>query len=413
MLYQAIQNPYRELAMPILKTVTQYLRSIRCVIHALFMICLLMASVSQSTILIPEPPAINATAYVLMDAKTGKVITSYNADAPMPPASLTKMMTSYIATHELEKGNITEEDRVQVSIKAWKAEGSRMFIKEGDYVSVIDLLKGVIIQSGNDASIALAEYVAGSEDSFADLMNRYAIELGMENTHFNNATGLPSEGHLTTAMDLAKLARAIIYEHPEHYRLYSQKSFTYGGISQDNRNRLIFGEMPVDGLKTGHTEEAGFCLVASAEKNNTRFISVVMGTDSDRARSRESKKLLTYGFRFYETVELYKAGDSISEQKLWMGESDTLSLTLAENMLLTVPRGSKKDLKASIDIDAYIKAPKSRGDVLGQLKINLENEVIAQGNLVALNDQPKGGIFKQIVDFIMLFFTNLIGNQES
>ncbi len=361
----------------------------------------------SAAILIPEPPALEATAYVLMDARTGKVITSYNADTQVPPASLTKMMTSYIATHEIEKGNISESDKVQVSIKAWKAEGSRMFIKEGTYVSVLELLKGVIIQSGNDASIALAEYVAGSEDSFADLMNRYALELDMQNTHFKNATGLPADGHLTTANDLAKLAKAIIYEHPEHYRIYSQKSYTYGGISQDNRNRLIFGEMPVDGLKTGHTEEAGYCLVASAQKNNTRFISVVLGTESDRARNRESKKLLTYGFRFYETAELYKAGETVTEQKLWMGENDQVAVGLEDTMLITIPRGSKKDLSANFDIEAYIKAPLTKGDKLGTLKISLEGKVIAQKDLIALEDQNKGGIFKQIIDFIGLFFSSL------
>lgn len=361
----------------------------------------------SAAILIPEPPAIEASAYVLMDAKTGKIITSYNADSQVPPASLTKMMTSYITTHELEKGNITESDKVQISIKAWKAEGSRMFIKEGTYVSVLDLLKGVIIQSGNDSSIALAEYVAGSEDSFADLMNRYALELGMENTHYNNATGLPSEGHLTTANDLAKLARAIIYEHPEHYRLYSQKSFKYGGINQDNRNRLIFGEMPVDGLKTGHTDEAGYCLVASAEKDNTRFISVVLGTDSDRARNRESKKLLTYGFRFYETAGLYKATDVVSTEKLWMGTNEEIQLGVIEDLQVTIPRGSKKDLQANIDIDAYIKAPLMKGDKLGTLKISLEGKVVAQSDLVAMSDQEKGGVFKQLLDFIILFFSSM------
>ena len=373
-----------------------------------FLLLALTPVFANSAILIPEPPKLEATAFVLMDAKTGKIITSYNADNQVPPASLTKMMTSYIATHEIEKGNISESDKVQISIKAWKAEGSRMFIKEGTYVSVSDLLKGIIIQSGNDASIAISEYVAGSEDSFADLMNRYALEIGMENTHFKNATGLPHPEHLTTANDLAKLARAIIYDHPDHYQIYSQKSFKYGGIKQDNRNRLIFGEMPVDGLKTGHTEAAGYCLVASAEQDNTRFISVVLGTDSDAARNRESKKLLTYGFRFYETAELYKAGDTVSDQKLWMGENETLQLGLAQDMLITIPKGSKKDLDAKIDVDAFIKAPVSVGDKLGTLKISLEGKIIAQEDLIALSEESKGGIFKQFIDFIKLFFASLM-----
>lgn len=385
-------------------------RKLHTLCYRVTLLCLLGASSSlYSARLIPEAPAIEATAYVLMDAKTGKVITAYNADAKVPPASLTKMMTSYIVSHEIQKGNISESDQVQISVKAWKAEGSRMFIKEGTYVSVLDLLKGVIIQSGNDASIALAEYVAGSEDSFADLMNRYAIEMGMADTHFENATGLPHPDHLTSANDLAKLAREIIYDHPEHYRLYSQKTFKYGGIQQDNRNSLIFGEMPVDGLKTGHTEEAGYCLVASAEQGDTRFISVVLGTDSNAARTRESKKLLTYAFRFYETAELYKANSLVSEQKLWMGENDNIQLGLAEPMLLTIPRGSKKDLQAKMDVDAYIKAPINKGDKLGTLKIFLDDELIEQKDLVALNSENKGGIFKQIIDFIKLFIASFMG----
>ncbi len=362
---------------------------------------------TNAAVLIPDPPKIDATAYVLMDAKTGEIITSYNADEKMPPASLTKMMTSYIVTEEIRKGNISDSDTVQISIKAWKAEGSRMFIKEGTSVSVLDLLKGVIIQSGNDASIALAEYVAGDENSFADLMNRYALELGLENTHYMNATGLPDPDHYTTAKDLAKLGRATVYNHPKYYRIYSQKSFTYNNIKQANRNSLIFGDIPVDGIKTGHTEEAGYCLVASAEENNTRLISVVLGTNSDRARASESKKLLTYGFRFYETAELYKTGDVVDEQRLWMGQNDSIQLGVSNDLLLTIPKGSKKDLSANIDVNTYIKAPITKGQKLGTLKISLEGRVIAQEELVALNDEEKGGLFKQLIDFIKIFFNSL------
>lgn len=387
---------------------TLRITKIRHQLHvALLLPFLLFCTPSFAANLIPSPPELAAESYVLMDAKTGKIITSYNADTPLPPASLTKMMTSYITTHELAKENIGEKDKVQISIKAWKAEGSRMFIKEGTYVSVIDLLKGVIIQSGNDASIALAEYVAGSEDSFADLMNRYALELGMENTSFKNATGLPEEDHYTTANDLAKLAQAIIVEHPEYYKIYSQQSFKYGGIKQANRNRLINGELPVDGLKTGHTDAAGYCLVASAEKEGTRFISVVMGTDSDRARSRESKKLLTYGFRFYETAKLYNRADIVSEEKLWMGKNDKVQLGVAEDMMITIPRGSKKDLTAKIDVNAFIKAPIEAGQELGMLRISLDGKPIAKSPLIAISDAEKGGIFKQLIDFIVLFVKGL------
>lgn len=378
--------------------------SLSSVCLALFIVA---SSFANAAILIPDPPKIEATAYLLMDAKTGEVITSYNDDMQIPPASLTKMMTSYIATEEILKGNISEQDQVTVSIKAWKAEGSRMFIQEGTSVSILDLLKGVIIQSGNDASIALAEYIAGDETAFADLMNRYALDMGMENTHFKNSTGLPHPEHLTTAKDLAKLARATIYDHPEHYRLYSQKSFTYNNIQQANRNSLIFGEMPVDGLKTGHTDAAGYCLVASAEQDGTRLISVVVGTDSERARARESKKLLTYGFRFYETAQLYKANELISEQKLWMGENENIQLGLAEDLFITIPRGSKKDLQANIDVEAFIKAPIAQGDKLGTLKISLEGKQVSQSDLVALSSEEKGGLFKQLIDFILLFIASL------
>jgi len=362
---------------------------------------------SAATNLIPEPPKIEATAYLLMDAKTGHIITSYNADTRLPPASLTKLMTSYIVSHEIAKGTISENDQVKISVKAWQTGGSRMFIQEGTFVSVLELLKGVIIQSGNDASVALAEYVAGDESAFVDLMNRYALELGMNDTHFENATGLPHELHLTTAKDLAKLARAIIYEH-QHYRLYSQKSFTYNNIQQANRNTLIFGELAVDGLKTGHTEEAGYCLVASAEEKGTRLISVIMGTESERARARESKKLLTYGFRFYETATLYQAGESISQQKLWMGNNDTIDLGVREDLLATIPKGSEKSLKANIDVNAFIKAPVKQGDKLGTLKITLEDKTIIQTDLLALADEDKGGIFKQLIDFILLFFASFL-----
>src|SRR5690606_13601838 len=274
------------------------------------------ASPSQQ-IIIPSPPQLAASGYLLIDADTGAVLVEHNADERLPPASLTKMMSSYIVSEEIESGRISEEDMVNISVKAWRMGGSKMFIREGTQVSVKDLLLGVIVQSGNDATVALAEYVSGSEDAFVDVMNQKAALMGMTSTHFENSTGWPAEGHLTTARDLGILARAIINDHPEHYALYKEKYFVWNDIRQPNRNLLLFRDETVDGLKTGHTEEAGYCLVASAKRNGMRLISVVMGTASENARAAESQKLLAYGFRYYETLSLYNAGTELSKTRVW------------------------------------------------------------------------------------------------
>lgn len=275
---------------------TQYLSPQTLLFRVFICLSLLtLAPLSAANGLIPRAPDVDARGYLLMDAKSGQVIVEHNAEQELPPASLTKMMTAYLVEKEIAAGNITEQEMVPISVKAWRMGGSRMFIQEGTRVSVQDLLKGVVIQSGNDASVALAEYVAGSEEAFADLMNNQARELGMDDTHFMNATGWPAENHYTTAHDLAILARAIIRDFPEHYDLYAQKEFTYNGITQHNRNLLLWRDDSVDGLKTGHTEEAGYCLVSSAKQDGMRLIAVVMGTDSEAARARESQKLLSYG----------------------------------------------------------------------------------------------------------------------
>lgn len=357
----------------------------------------------QASSLIPAPPKLAAKSYVLMDADTGKIIVQKNAHKELPPASLTKMMTGYVASHELTNGNISLEDSVRVSIKAWKTGGSRMFLQEGTFVEVEDLLRGVIIQSGNDASVALSEHIAGSEDAFADLMNRHADRIGMFNTHYMNATGLPSGNHFTTAADLALLAQASIKDFPEHYKIYSEKEFTYNNINQKNRNKLLWRDPTVDGLKTGHTEAAGYCLVASAIDDGMRLITVVMGTKSQAARAEESQKLLTYGFRFYETHTLSKADEAIKESKVWMGQQETVSLGVGQEFKTTIPRGQLENITTAVDIDPIIKAPIKKGTRYGTVKLALEGELLAELPLVALQDIDTGSLFKQVIDYIILF----------
>ena len=376
-------------------------------LFSLVFLSLLCASVSAK-VLIPAPPQIAGSAWILVDATTGKVLMENNADQQLPPASLTKMMTSYVVATELHKGKIKEQDEVLVSVKAWKMGGSKMYIREGTLVPVIDLLRGVIIQSGNDASVALAEHLAGSEDAFADVMNQQAELLGMTNTYYANATGWPAEGHLTTARDLSKLAEALIRDFPEHYAIYSEKYFTYNDIKQPNRNRLLWRDGSVDGVKTGHTEEAGYCLVSSAVRNDMRLIAVVMGTASEESRARESQKLLSYGFRYYETGRMYAAGDVIqADNRVWYGESDKVDLAVGEDIYLTIPRGARENLKAEASFDEIIKAPISKGQELGTMTVSFEDEILLQAPLVAASDVEQAGIFGRLWDWLVLLIQGL------
>lgn len=367
---------------------------------------LFLPLLSQAGI-VPRAPQIEAEGYLLMDAASGNIIVEHNIDDTLPPASLTKMMTAYIAEAELQSGNISESDKVPISVKAWKMGGSRMFVREGTQVALGDLLKGIIIQSGNDASVALAEYIAGSEDAFADLMNQHALRLGMNNSHFMNATGWPAENHYTTARDMATLARAIILDYPQHYDTYSQKSFTYNNITQQNRNLLLWRDDSVDGLKTGHTEEAGYCLVASAKKDGMRLISVVMGTKSEAARARESQKLLTYGFRFFETYKAYSAGDILETTELWMGEKDQLRLGLADDLVLTIPRDSHQSLEAQVTLDSQLKAPIHEGQQYGTVTVSMDGQLLVEKPLVALETVEQAGFFTRMWHHIVLFFKGL------
>ena len=357
--------------------------------------------------IIPAPPQLAAKAHLLIDAHTGTVIAENNADAKIPPASLTKMMTIYIVASEIAQGRIAETDQVTISVKAWKMGGSKMFIREGTQVSVSDLMRGVVIQSGNDASVALAEHIAGSEEAFADIMNQQAALLGMTNTQFQNATGWPDENHYTSAKDLSLLARALINDHPEHYKLYSEKYFSYNGINQTNRNKLLFRDNSVDGIKTGHTDEAGYCLVSSAKRDGMRLISVVMGTSSESTRATESQKLLTYGFRYYKTHQLYSKGDVVTETRVWKGYTKTLSLGPLEDIYLTIPRGSEDNLVATVNIDQIIEAPVAQGRKLGNVTVSLDDNQLLNTPLSALQDINKGGLFKRLLDGIRLLLFKL------
>ncbi len=373
----------------------------------LLLVLIPLGSANAQTVLIPSPPQVAASSYILMDPLSGRVLMDENSNERLPPASLTKMMTAYIVERELDEGRLSMSDMVPISVNAWRTEGSRTFVQEGTEVSVEDLLKGVIIQSGNDASVALAEFVAGSEGAFVDIMNQQAQLLGMNDTNFENATGLPSPDHFSTAYDLALLAMAIINDYPENYPLYAEKHFTYNNIRQPNRNSLLWRDDSVDGLKTGHTEEAGYCLVASAKRNGTRMIAVVMGTDSTAARAQEVQKMLNYGFRYYESETLFGAGQELIKARIWGGRDDELSVGVTEEVNVTIPRGSRDSLESTVDLDSVIKAPIKVGDELGRVQVKLGDDVIVDQPVLALSDVPEGGLFKRLWDAIKLFFVQL------
>lgn len=362
------------------------------------------AAITQAApVLIPAPPQLAAKSWILMDANTGRILVEENANQSLPPASLTKMMSSYVISSEMAKGRFDADAKVPISVTAWKMGGSKMFVREGTEVAVQDLLRGLIIQSGNDATVALAEFVAGAESSFAEVMNQYASILGMRNSHFVNATGWPAEGHVTTAHDLAILARALIQDYPEHYKLYAEKHYTYNNIPQRNRNLLLWRDKSVDGIKTGHTEEAGYCLVSSALRDDMRLVAVVMGTNSEEARARESSKLLSYGFRYYETAKIYQAGAVLRpDVRVWFGEDDKVNLITDKDLYLTLPRGARDDLEAVVHVDDVVRAPLSSTGELGSLTVTYEGEVLLRESLVADHKIDEAGFFARIWDHLLL-----------
>ncbi len=350
------------------------------------------------------PPQVQARSYVLMDYNSGKVLASDKSDERMEPASLTKIMAVYVILHELKAGKFKLNDEVRISEKAWRMEGSRTFVEVGNKVPLEVLLKGLVIQSGNDATVALAEHVAGSEELFASLMNQTAKALGMKGTNFVNSTGLPDPNHYTTAHDLALLTQAMIRDYPEHYSWYSLKQFTHNGITQHNRNKLLWMDDHVDGVKTGHTESAGYCLISSSKQDGMRLIAVVMGATSENSRAAESLKLLRYGFRFYETHRLYAPQQPLSSARVWKGETEQLPLGLAKELYLTIPRGQYSNLKATMKISTKIIAPVAKGARHGTLEVAIGGEKIAQQPLVALQAVAEGGLFRRLVDEAKLLF---------
>lgn len=362
------------------------------------------ANSENAEMLTPAPPTIAASSYILLDYNTGKVLAENNADAKLAPASLTKIMSVYVVFREISNGHLHLDDLVTISQKAWETSGSRMFIEVGNQVKVEDLLKGVIIQSGNDASVALAEHIAGDETTFAEMMNQHAKRLGMANSHFEDSNGLPIENHYTTARDLAILTTALIKEFPDYYRWFSQQEFTFNNITQHNRNQLLSRDGSVDGVKTGFTDAAGYCLVASALRDNMRLISVVMGTSSANARANENQSLLNYGFRFFESHKLYQGRTALTEARVWKGDSTKLEAGLAEDLYATIPRGHYADLKAVINLDKNITAPIKDGDKIGSVIVTLKDDVIANKDLIALKSVEKGNIIRRIYDGTMLMF---------
>jgi D-alanyl-D-alanine carboxypeptidase (penicillin-binding protein 5/6) len=350
----------------------------------------------------PSAPTVAAKSYILQDFESGKVIAEQNSTQRLPPASITKLMTAYVVSHELAAGNIQLDDEVLISEKAWRMVGSRSFIEVNTKVPVEVLLRGMIIQSGNDAAVALAEHIAGSEETFAQMMNQYAQQLGMFDTNYRNATGLPDPDHYTTAKDIAILSAAIIRDYPDHYTWYAEKEFTYNGITQHNRNKLLWRDTTVDGLKTGHTEEAGYCLAASAVRSDMRLISVVLGTRSENARAQETQKLFNYGFRFFETHDLYKAQTQIIDTKVWKGAKEQVALGLADSLAVTVPRGQYKELVATTNIQAPLVAPIEAGTELGTVEIRLADEVVASQPLIALETIEQGSWWRRLIDTILM-----------
>jgi len=357
-----------------------------------------------SPLITPTAPSIHAKAYFLVDTNSGKILAENNSETRLPPASLTKMMTLYVVSKALHNEQIHLEDTVHITKKAWKTGGSRMFVKEGQDVRIEDLLKGIIVDSGNDACVALAEHVGGSEEGFAELMNQEAKQLGMINSHFTDSTGLPRSDLYTSAKDLAILARAIVNEFPEYYHWYKQKWFTFNEIRQPNRNRLLWRDTFVDGIKTGYTADAGYCLASSAKRGDMRLLTIVLGSPTDSARADDSERLLKYGFRFFETHKLYQAGKSLSELPLYKGINNTLPIGVLQDQYVTIPSGQYQHLTIRTEVPKYLKAPIEQGQRIGELIVSFNGETLSTQPLYALTSVPQGSIFSRAKDSITLVF---------
>lgn len=357
--------------------------------------------------MVPKAPKLNLDSYILLEANTNTVIAEFNSENQISPASMTKVMSGYVIADQIASGAISLDDKVLVSEKAWKTGGSKMFIEAGKRVSVRDLLSGIIIQSGNDATVAMAEYVAGSEEGFVDFMNAYASELGLSNTLFQNAVGWTDPNHFSSVNDLAQLTKALIANFPDHYATYKEKEFTFSGIRQLNRNKLLWRDDSVDGVKTGHTESAGYCLISSAKRNDMRLIAVVAGSPSENERLISSQRLLEYGFRFFATQKLISKDSEITTAKVWGGKMDEVALGTKEDILLTLPRSDFKNIKANYNFKNNIQAPISNGDVIGDIEFISDDRVVLSAPLVAIESVEAKGFFGRIWARIVFWILSL------
>ncbi len=369
-----------------------------------FVLTVLSMLAGAAELPVPAPPTIEAGAWLLVDANSGRVLASHNEHEHLEPASITKLMNSYVVFSELAVENISMDDEARVSENAYRSEGSRMFIEINSNVSVEDLLRGLIVQSGNDASIALAEFIAGTEGTFAELMNQHAAELGMTGTHYVNSTGLPDPDHYTTAQDIATLAAATIRNFPDYYPMYAEKEFTYNGIKQHNRNSLLWRDEAYDGLKTGHTTTAGYCLVSSAQRGDMRLIAVVLNAASEKARTNQSEALMNYGFRFFETHKLYSAGQEIGQARIWKGAVEQAAVAPTSDLYITIPRGRYDQLSAQMDLDDPLIAPLSQTDIVGTVTVSLGEEMLMKAPLQPTAAVELGGLLDRTIDTVKLWF---------
>ncbi|MFW1950409.1 D-alanyl-D-alanine carboxypeptidase PBP5/6 [Acinetobacter beijerinckii] len=371
---------------------------------------LLLPSFSYAATVLSAPPELNNKSYVLMDYETGQILAAKNENEKLAPASMTKMMTSYIIEQKLLKGELTEDEQVRMNESAWcrgSSTESCMYVPLNGTATVLEMLRGIIIQSGNDASKAMAEHVAGNEGTFAHMMNQEAKRVGMVNTHFMNSTGMPAEGHYSTAKDMAVLAQHIIKDSSKYYPIYSEKEFTFNGIKQGNRNALLYTDPSVDGLKTGHTEEAGYCLTTSSKRGPMRLISVIFGTPSMNERANQTRTLLAWGFANFETVNVQPANQVLAKAKVWFGKEDDVQIGLAENFNVTMPKGQADKIKTQLVVQPKLNAPLAKGQVVGKLVASLDGKVIAEKPLVALKPVEEAGFFARMIDHIKMFFSNL------
>jgi D-alanyl-D-alanine carboxypeptidase (penicillin-binding protein 5/6) len=371
---------------------------------------LLLPSLSYAATVLPSPPELNNKSYVLMDYETGQILAAKNENEKLAPASMTKMMTSYIIEQKLLKGELTDNEQVRMNESAWcrgTSAESCMYVPLNGTATVLEMLRGIIIQSGNDASKAMAEHIAGNEGTFAHMMNQEAKRIGMVNTHFINSTGMPAEGHYSTAKDMAVLAQHIIKDSSKYYPIYSEKEFTFNGIKQGNRNALLYTDPSVDGLKTGHTDEAGYCLTTSSKRGPMRLISVIFGTPSMNERAGQTRTLLTWGFANFETANVQPANQVLAKAKVWFGKEDNVQIGLAENFNVTMPKGQADKIKTQLVVQPKLNAPLAKGQVVGKLVASLDGKVIAEKPLVALKPVEEASFFARLIDHIKMFFSNL------